>query len=63
MDKNKSKSKGILLVPHLRNHIFRHTFTTRLNEQNIIQKQWNLYFRIYDSLRQFAINVWVLIES
>ena len=36
--KNKSKSKDILLVPHLSNHIFRHTFTTRLNEQNINTK-------------------------
>lgn len=36
--KNKSKSEDILLVPHLSNHIFRHTFTTRLNEQNINTK-------------------------
>ena len=36
--KNKSKSKDFLLVPHLSNHIFRHTFTTRLNEQNINTK-------------------------
>lgn len=38
MDKNKSSSNDILLVPHLSNHIFRHTFTTRLNEQNINTK-------------------------
>ena len=38
MDKNKSNSNDILLVPHLSNHIFRHTFTTRLNEQNINTK-------------------------
>ena len=36
--KNNSKSKDFLLVPHLSNHIFRHTFTTRLNEQNINTK-------------------------
>ena len=38
MDNNKSKSIEILLVPHLSNHIFRHPFTTRLNEQNINTK-------------------------
>ena len=36
--KNNSKPKDFLLVPHLSNHIFRHTFTTRLNEQNINTK-------------------------
>lgn len=36
--KNKSKSEDILLVPHLSNHIFRHNFTTRLNEKNINTK-------------------------
>ena len=36
--KNKSKSKDFLLVPHLSNHIFIHTFSTRLNEQNINTK-------------------------
>ena len=36
--KNKSKSNDILLVPHLSNHIFRHTFTTRLDEQNMDTK-------------------------
>ena len=36
--KNNSKSKDFLLVPHLSNHIFRHSFTTRLNEQNINTK-------------------------
>lgn len=44
MDKNKSNSNDILLVPHLSNHIFRHTFTTRLNEQNINTKAMKFIF-------------------
>lgn len=35
---DKNKSTNLVLVPHLSNHIFRHTFTTRLNEQNINTK-------------------------
>lgn len=38
IDKNKSNSREVILVPHLSNHIFRHTFTTRLNEQNMNTK-------------------------
>ena len=28
----------MILVPHLSNHFFRHTFTTRMNEQNMNTK-------------------------
>lgn len=35
---DKNKSTNLVLIPHLSNHIFMHTFTTRLNEQNINTK-------------------------
>ncbi|UQF11467.1 tyrosine-type recombinase/integrase [Vagococcus lutrae] len=38
LDQNKSKKEKVILVPHLSNHIFRHTFTTRMNEQNMNTK-------------------------
>lgn len=37
LDSNKNK-KDLVLVPYLSNHIFRHTFTTRMNEENVNSK-------------------------
>lgn len=35
IDKSHSSSTEAVLLPHLSNHILRHTFSTRLNENNV----------------------------
>lgn len=38
LEEKKSSKDRVVLVPHLSNHTFRHTFTTRMNEKNINTK-------------------------
>lgn len=38
LNQNKSEKEKVILVPHLSNHIFRHTFTTIIKEQNMNTK-------------------------
>ncbi len=38
IDENKNLKEEVILVPHLSNHILRHTFSTRMNEKNVNTK-------------------------